>query len=110
MYGYAYMYKRQCRDIQESLRKMGFEPIEIGGNYFYNINFLNAIAFRTKNGGISYITNSVRDSGPEWNGLEEIFENDLRASVDNIEMFTLFPVEMPEKTAFLILTDPMSTQ
>ena len=85
MYGYAYMYKRQCRDIQESLRKMGFEPIEIGGNYFYNINFLNAIAFRNKNGGISYITNSVRDSGPEWEGLEEIFENDLRASVDNIE-------------------------
>ena len=71
--------------LKKSLEEQGFVPIKIGGAYANNVNFLNALAFRTKNGGISYITNSTKHSSPELEYLEKLFEEDLRSKIHNIE-------------------------
>lgn len=69
----------------EKLKEFGFNPIPIVGRYTPEINFINAIAFENKNGKISYITNSTKNSLPELEYLETLFEQDLRKKVPNIE-------------------------
>lgn len=85
MYDKCYKYDYVSKELADSLEKAGFIPVKIGGAYSNEINFLNALAFRTENGGISYITNSTRDSRPELEELEKLFEVELRSKVDNIE-------------------------
>jgi len=72
-------------NLAETLKNYGFIPINIGGFYSENINFLNALAFKNKNNKISYITNSTKESCPELEYLEELFEKDIRAKVKDIE-------------------------
>ena len=85
--------KEECENIDcapstsllcYKLRGYGFNPIRIGGRYDYDINYMNALAFRDKKDGISYITNSTKDSYPELLYLEELFEKDLRNKVPEI--------------------------
>lgn len=73
------------QDHAQKLKEFGFIPINIGGCYWESINFMNAIAFENKNHKISYITNSTRNSCPELEYLERLFEKDLREKVKDIE-------------------------
>lgn len=66
------------------LKEYGFNPIRIGGRYDYDINYMNALAFKNKKNGISYITNSTKDSYPELEYLEELFRKDLMKKVPEI--------------------------
>ncbi len=75
----------QMENHSEVLKSYGFIPINIGGWYSENINFINALAFINKNNKISYITNSTKGSCPELEYLEILFEKDLKAKVKNIE-------------------------
>lgn len=74
-------YTKTEQTISE-LEKFGFKPIRIGGLYTSGINYMNAIINQHPDGTISYITNSSKGSKHE--GLDEIFERELRAKVPNI--------------------------
>ena len=74
-----------CNNLCKKLKEYGFIPIEIGGRYAPDINFINAIAFKNKNNKVTYITNSTKDSYPELEYLEQLFEQDLRDKTANIE-------------------------
>ena len=80
-----YSTSQHIENHSEMLKSYGFIPINIGGFYFENINFINALAFINKNNKISYITNSTKGSCPELEYLETLFEKDLKAKVKNIE-------------------------
>ena len=69
----------------EVLESNGFIPIKIGADYEAGINFMNAIAFKNENNKISYITNSTKGSHPELEYLEQLFEEDMRLKVPNLE-------------------------
>lgn len=64
--------------ICKKLSAYGFKPIKIGGKYYDDINYLNAIAFLNKKDRISYISNSTRKSMPELEYLEKLFDEDLK--------------------------------
>lgn len=81
----------------ETLKHSGFIPINIGGYYSENMNFINALAFTNKNNKISYITNSTKGSCPELEYLEELFEEDLRAKVKDIEKIYFVSGGMKDK-------------
>ena len=66
------------------LKANGFNPIRIGGRYSYDINYMNALAFKNKKKRISYITNSTKGTYPELEYLEKLFEKDLRKKVPEI--------------------------
>ncbi len=75
-----------CDETVETLEKAGFIPIRVAGNYTFDtvdINYMNAIVNKHQDGTISYITNSARNS--DCAIFDEIFENDLRAAVKNIQ-------------------------
>ena len=75
---------KTVEEICEILEGCGFKPIPIGGHYHYDINFMNAIAFKNNKGKITYITNSTNKSCPELKYLEELFEKDLREKAPQI--------------------------
>lgn len=68
----------------KKLKEYGFNPIRIGGRYDFDINYMNALAFKNKKDGISYITNSTKDSYPELEYLEELFKKDLMKKIPEI--------------------------
>ena len=70
--------------IIKKLKNYGFKPIKIGGKYFDDINFINAIAFKKQDGKISYITNSTKYSSPALEYLEKLFREDLIKKFPNI--------------------------
>ena len=70
--------------ICEKLKAYGFNPIRIGGRYMDGINYMNALAFENKKNGFSYITNSTKNSYPELEYLESLFEKDLKRKVPKI--------------------------
>lgn len=74
-----------AEDTANKLKKYGFNPIKIAGSYCEDINFLNAIAFENKKGNISYITNSTKHTSPELEYLEELFKNDLKSKIKNVD-------------------------
>ncbi len=73
-----------CDQICELLEKFGFKPIRIGARYCNDINYINAIAYENKKGGISYITNSTKKSYNELSYLEELFKKELTEKVPQI--------------------------
>ena len=70
--------------ICEKLKQSGFNPIRIAGRYSRDINFMNALAFKNNKNGISYITNSTKNSYPELAYLETLFEKDLKKIVPDL--------------------------
>ena len=82
--GYRGMYE-SCDTIVKSLEKLGFKPIRIAGVYSNEINFMNAIVNKHKDGTISYITNSSKCNSPLKNRLQELFNEDLKKSVPNLD-------------------------
>ena len=69
----------------EKLKKAGFNPIKIGGYYCPEINFMNAIAYTNKNNKISYITNSTKHTTAYLEYLEDLFKENLKNSVPDVE-------------------------
>ena len=83
---YAKTYRDDYTDNKiAALKNYGFIPIKIGADYNEGINFINAIAFKNENDKISYITNSTKGSHPELEYLEQLFEEDMRSKVPNLE-------------------------
>ena len=74
-------YDKSDKIIKE-LEEQGFIPIRIGGVYGRGISYMNAIVNEHPDGTISYITNSTK--GSEFEGLDEVFERELRAKVPNL--------------------------
>ncbi|MBQ3642348.1 hypothetical protein II906_10570 [bacterium] len=74
-------YVKSDQTVKE-LKEKGFIPIRIGGVYASGVNYMNAIVNQHPDGTISYITNSAK--GSKFEGLDEVFERDLRAKVPNI--------------------------
>lgn len=70
--------------ICNTLQEYGFVPIRIAGRYHYDINYLNAFAWENKEGNISYLTNSVKDSYVELEYFENLFKETLKERVLNI--------------------------
>jgi len=68
----------------KTLKDNGFNPIKIAGRYTEDINYMNALAFKNKKNGISYITNSTKHTYPELEYLEKLFEEDLVKKVPEI--------------------------
>lgn len=66
------------------LKSFGFKPIRIAGIYSQDINFMNAIALKKNDNTISYIINSTKNSLPELEYLEKLFEKELREKVSDI--------------------------
>ena len=71
--------------ICKKLEEYGFKPIRIGASFSQSINFINAIALKNNNNKITYITNSTKHSSPELEYLEQLFDNELRKRVEDIE-------------------------
>ena len=68
----------------KELESFGFKPITIGARYIEDINFINAIAMKNNKNGISYITNSTKQSYKELEYLEQLFDRDLKSKVPTI--------------------------
>lgn len=73
-----------CDKICEILEKYGFKPIRVAGRFHEDINYMNAIAFQNNREKISYITNSTKQSYPELEYLEKLFEDDLRNLIPEV--------------------------
>ena len=71
--------------ICKKLEEYWFKPIRIGAGFSQAINFINAIALKNNDNKITYITNSTKHSSPELEYLEELFDKELRKSVENIK-------------------------
>ena len=70
--------------ILKILSDYGFKPIKIGARYHHDINYLNALAWENNSGKISYLTNSTKDSYPELDFLESLFDKLLREKIPEI--------------------------
>ena len=68
----------------EDLKKHGFIPIEIAGDYLPEVNFMNAIVHKRNDGTLSYITNSSKNSSKTYLEFMNMFENDLKSKVPNV--------------------------
>lgn len=94
--GYRKTYS-SCDKVVKSLEKIGFKPIRIAGVWSDEINFMNAIVNKHKDGSISYITNSSECTSPLKSKLQKIFEQDLRKSVPNIDKVHFIKGKGPEE-------------
>lgn len=74
-----------CDENCKILKENGFIPIKIGAHFLHDINFINAIAMKNKNGNITYITNSTKRSYPELHFLEELFDKRLKEKAPQID-------------------------
>jgi len=81
----SYISPHQGDELYECLENFGFKPIKIGGFYSEDICFMNSVAFKNDNNKISFISNSTQYSCPELEYLQELFEQDLREKVPEIE-------------------------
>ena len=82
--GYRGMYD-SCDTVVKALEQLGFKPIRIAGVYSNEINFMNAIVNKHKNGTISYITNSSKCKSPLKSKLQELFKADLKKNIPNLD-------------------------
>ncbi len=72
-------------EICNALKNLGFNPIRIAGVFYNGINFMNGIVNKHPDGSISYITNSSECCNNTYNKLEQVFEDELRKKVPNLE-------------------------
>lgn len=75
-----------CEMTINELEEAGFIPIRIAGIYSFDkgeINYMNAIVNKHKDGTVSYITNSAKDT--YFSVFDKIFENDLKMAVKNLD-------------------------
>jgi len=78
------VFAKTAKEIAKSLEEQGFKPILIGGNYFSNMNFMNALVHKRNDGTLCYITNSAQNLGKVEEKLQEIFETELKQKVPNL--------------------------
>jgi len=71
--------------ICDELKKLGFNPIRIGGVYYSGINFMNAIVNKHDDGTMSYITNASACKTKIYTELQKIFEEELKEKAPNIK-------------------------
>jgi len=69
----------------KELKKLGFKPIRIAGDYGWYVNFMNAIVNKRPDGTISYITNSSKCNSPLYSSIEEIFKKDLTSKLPDLK-------------------------
>ena len=72
-------------EICDSLKKLGFNPIRVGGVYYNGINFMNAIVNKHQDGTMSYITNASACRARLYTQIQKIFEEELREKAPNIK-------------------------
>ena len=92
--GYRRMYS-SCDEVINKLKNLGFKPIRIAGVWSDEINFMNAIINKHQDGKISYITNSSKCKSPFKSKLQEIFEQDLRKAIPNLDKIYYIQGEPP---------------
>ncbi|MBQ4078691.1 hypothetical protein IJD15_05870 [bacterium] len=93
--GYRGMYD-SCDTVVKSLEKLGFKPIRIAGVYSNEINFMNAIVNKHNDGKISYITNSSKCDSPLKSRIQELFNEDLKKAVPNLDKAYFIAGESPD--------------
>lgn len=93
--GYRGMYE-SCDTVVKELENLGFKPIRIAGVYSNEINFMNAIVNKHKDGKISYITNSSKCDSPLKCKIQELFEEDLKKAVPNLDEVYFIAGEGPK--------------
>jgi len=74
-------------EICDELKKLGFNPIRVGGVYYNGINFMNAIVNKHKDGTLGYITNSSECNNHIYTKLQKVFEEEIREKVPKIKNF-----------------------
>ncbi len=68
----------------EDLKNAGLKPITIAGIYDLDVNFINAIINKHKDGTISYITNSSKCDNIYTSKYQKLFEKDLRRKLEEL--------------------------
>ncbi len=73
--------------VKSVLIRQGFIPVGIGAIYGEkgDINFINAVVNKHSDGRIGYITNSASSSNPDDLKLEDLFEQQLKDKLGNVE-------------------------
>ena len=74
-------------EICNALKKIGFNPIRVGGVYYNGINFMNAIVNKHPDGTMGYITNASKCQNPVFTKLQKVFEDEIREKVPTITNF-----------------------
>ncbi len=92
--GYRGMYE-SCDTVVKALENLGFKPVRIAGVYSNEINFMNAIVNKHKDGEISYITNASKCNSPLKCKIQELFESDLKAAIPNLDKVYFIAGESP---------------
>jgi uncharacterized protein YqgQ len=77
-------FKAMGKEIAKKLKEQGFKPILIGGNYYQDVNFMNAIVHKRNDGKLVYITNSAENLGKFEDEFQKMFKQELREKVPNI--------------------------
>ena len=72
-------------DICNALKKLGFNPIRIGGVYYNGINFMNAVVNKHSDGTMSYITNASECRTRLYTQIQKVFEEELKEKAPNIK-------------------------
>ncbi len=92
--GYRGMYE-SCDTVVKELENLGFKPIRIAGVYSNEINFMNALVNQHADGKFSYITNSSKCDSPLKCRIQELFEEDLKKAVPNLDKIHFIAGEPP---------------
>ena len=74
-------------EICDALKKIGFNPIRVGGVYYNGINFMNAIVNKHPDGTMGYITNSSECDNHIYTKLQKVFEDEVREKAPQITDF-----------------------
>ncbi len=73
--------------ICDALKKIGFNPIRVGGVYYNGVNFMNAIVNKHPDGTMGYITNSSECNNHIYTKLQKVFEDEIREKAPQITDF-----------------------
>lgn len=86
----------------KALKKAGFIPIEIAGDYGSGINFMNAIVNQYNNGDLSYITNGTKTLDKSKMIFQDIFEKDLKQKVAEIKKIYFINGKLEQDSNFMM--------
>lgn len=87
--------------ICEELKKLGFNPIRIGGVYYNGINFMNAIVNKHQDGTMTYISNSSECKNHIYTKLQKVFEKELKEKAPMITNCCFVKGEVPRHARFV---------
>ena len=88
-------------EICDELKKLGFNPIRIGGVYYDGINFMNAIVNKHQDGTMTYISNSSECKNHIYTKLQKVFEKELKEKAPMITNCCFVKGEVPRHARFV---------